>query len=268
MAMNTQRHILIVDNDPVSSAALAADVTAAGYAVSHTASGGDAMATVLNRGARVDLLLIDTDLADGDGREIVARLRRRGASLPIIVLAATCSEDDVVWALDAGADDYLPRPARMRELVARLRAQFRAAATRQDADVRIGPAVFRPASRTLIHPDVPRPVRLTEKEAALLARLCQGGGRPVSRQTLLREVWGYSPDVASHTVETHIYRLRRKIEPTPQSPALLVNESGGYRLRLDVGGGGHAWAAETAAAGWSPVALRPPMMSTAEQRVG
>ncbi len=263
--MSTQRHILIVGNDPGERAALANDIAAAGYAVTQGESGSDAMAMTLGRGTRVDLLLVDTDLPDADGREIVSRLRRRGAGLPIILMSASTTEDDVVGGLDAGADDYVARPVRPRELIARLRAQLRASANRPDTDIRIGPALFRPESRTLAHPDAPRAVRLTEKEAALLIRLCHADGRTVSRRTLLRDVWGYSPEVSSHTVETHIYRLRRKIEPTPQSPALLVNETGGYRLCMDGVPGGQTWAAETVAPGWSAVLRRPALLSAAVQ---
>ncbi len=260
--MNTQRHVLISDIDPAASADLAETIAAAGFLVTCVTSAAETMALAFSRTVRVDLLLLDTDLPDADGREVVSRLRRRGIGVPMLLMSNSSAEDDVVWGLEAGADDYLVRPLRPRELIARLNAQFRAAITRDEADVRIGPALFRPSSRTLLHPDVARPLRLTEKEASLLRRLCESDGRPVSRQTLLREVWGYSPDVSSHTVETHIYRLRRKLEPLAQSPALLVNEGGGYRLLMDAPLSAGVRTADNAQ-GWRPGMAHPPMLSAA-----
>jgi DNA-binding response OmpR family regulator len=233
--MSNRRNILIVDANRAAREALAGQLATFGFGVLHAGSAAEVAPLLLMRAARIDLALIETDLPDGDGRELVSRLRRRNAVLPLILLSALASEDDVVWGLDAGADDFVIRPLRVRELVARIRAQFRSADVREDGDLRIGPVVFRPTSRTLLHPDLPCAVKLTEKESALLMRLCRADGRPVSRQALLHEVWGYSPTASSHTVETHIYRLRRKIEPRPDSPCLLVSETGGYRLCLDDG---------------------------------
>jgi DNA-binding response OmpR family regulator len=200
-----------------------------GYKVSGTAT-GEAASQILSRAGRADLVLIDTDLPDVDGRDFVAGLRRRGAMLPVILLSDAGAEDDVVAGLDAGADDYIVRPIRIRELGARIRAQFRITMGRDEEDLQIGVLTFRPSTRTAFHPFLAQPVRLTEKEAALLARLCRAEGRPVSRQTLLREVWGYSPAVSSHTVETHIYRLRRKIEGMEGAPPIVLSDDGGYRL--------------------------------------
>lgn len=266
--MNTQRHILIADGDFEARAALAGELAGAGYIVSQTGSGADAMSLALARTARIDLLLMAVALLDGDGREVVSRLRRRGVGLPVILMSDSAAEDDVVWGLDAGADDFLVRPLRPRELAARLRAHLRTGGSREESELRIGPAVFRPASRTLVHPDVSRPLKLTEKETLLLMRLYRGEGRPVSRQTLLREVWGYSPDATSHTVETHIYRLRRKIEPSPQSPALLVSESGGYRLCIETPPVTSQVWASPAAAGWNVPVVRPTIVQAQAYRVG
>ena len=227
--MNAQRHILIVNGDAAARAALGREVAQLGYAVAHAAS-AEAAALALSRAGRADLALIEAELPDGEGRELVARLRRRGALQPMILLAASAREDDVVGALDAGADDYMVHPVRLGELAARIRAQFRMTAAHEAGDMQVGVLTFRPTARLAFHPYLPQPVRLTEKEAALLARLCRAEGRPVSRETLLREVWGYSPNVTSHTVETHIYRLRRKIEGAPGTPPIVLNDAGGYRL--------------------------------------
>ncbi len=230
--MHASQHILIVDGDAGSASALAREIGRLGFAAMRATTAAEAMSLALFRSREIDLLVIETDLPDADGRELVCRLRRRGVVLPIIVVSAAGAEDDVVWGLDAGADDYLVHPLRPREFAARIRALLRTAAAREETDVQIGRVTFRPSSRTIFNPALPRPVRLTEKEAALLHRLCRAEGRPVSRQTLLREVWGYSPAVSSHTVETHVYRLRRKIDPGKEAPDLLLNEDGGYRLCL------------------------------------
>jgi DNA-binding response OmpR family regulator len=223
------RHILIVDGDAKARADLGREMMRLGYKVSGAAT-SETASLILSRAGRADLVLVESDLADMDGRDFVAGLRRRGVMLPVILLSDAGTEDDIVAGLDAGADDYVVRPLRIRELAARIRAQFRITMGRDDDDLQIGVLTFRPATRTAFHPFLAQPVRLTEKEAALLARLCRAEGRPVSRQTLLREVWGYSPSVSSHTVETHIYRLRRKIEGMPGAPPIVLSDEGGYRL--------------------------------------
>jgi DNA-binding response OmpR family regulator len=225
------RHILIVNGDIAARTALGREIARLDHTVSYAAGGEDA-ARALSRSTRPDLALIETDLPDCDGQDLVARLRRRGALLPLILLADAANEDDVVCGLDAGADDFLVRPLRMREVAARIRAQFRATVGHEEDDLKVGILTFRPAMRVAVHPFLAAPVRLTEKEAALLARLCRAEGRAVSRQTLLREVWGYSPNASSHTVETHIYRLRRKIEGTG-TPPIVLNDDGGYRLATE-----------------------------------
>jgi DNA-binding response OmpR family regulator len=132
--------------------------------------------------------------------------------------------------LDAGANDYMARPFRIGELAARLRAQMREHDTSEDAVLLVGPYHFRPGARSLHEPVGNVQIRLTQKEVTILKCLYRAAGRPVSRQTLLQEVWGYSSAARTHTVETHIYRLRRKIEPDPAHPMVVVNDGGGYSL--------------------------------------
>lgn len=227
--MTVQRHIMIVDGNAGRRTDLAREVARFGFAVIQAAT-AEAATQALTRAGRADLLLVEAALPDSSGRELIARQRRRGLLLPAILLADMASEDDLVRGLDAGADDYLLRPLRMRELAARIRSQFRVSIGREETDLHVGVLTFRPSTRTAFHPFLTHPVRLTEKEAALLGRLCRAEGRPVSRQTLLREVWGYSPNVSSHTVETHVYRLRRKIEGAAGTPPIVLNDEGGYRL--------------------------------------
>ena len=180
--------------------------------------------------ARYDAVLLDIGLPDGDGRELCARLRKQGLKIPVIMLTGADAEQDVVRGLDAGANDYIAKPFRLNELLARVRAQLRVFDNSEDAVFAIGPYVFRPAARLLHEPARNRKVRLTGKECGILKFLHRAGGRPVPRQVLLNEVWGYSSGVTTHTLETHIYRLRQKIEADPSRTRLLLTESGGYRL--------------------------------------
>mgnify|MGYP000738789008 CR=1 FL=1 len=110
-----------------------------------------------------------------------------------------------------------------------IRSQLRSHEASEDAVFRIGPYEFRPASKLLVD-DKAKKVRLTEKETSILKYLYRAGDRPVGRSTLLNEVWGYNAGVTTHTLETHIYRLRQKIEPDPANARILVTEPGGYRL--------------------------------------
>ena len=169
-------------------------------------------------------------LPDGDGRDFCAALRKRGLRMPIIMLTGSDDEADVVRGLDSGANDYVAKPFRIAELLARLRAQMRIFENSEDAVFTIGPYTFRPSAKLLQEAARNRRIRLTEKEAAILKYLYRAGTRPVARQVLLNEVWGYNAAVTTHTLETHIYRLRQKIEPDPANACLLVTEGGGYRL--------------------------------------
>jgi DNA-binding response OmpR family regulator len=226
--MASLKTILIVEDDTARREAMAAQFAEAGFSVRLATTLHEAATACMARDARFDALIVDVELPDGDGRDLCARLRRHGVKLPIILLSHLCSEQDVIRGLDAGGNDFVLRPFRFGELHARLRAQMRMFEASEDVAFRIGPYVFRPAAKLLQLGG--RRIRLTEKEAAVLKYLYRAEGRPVGRDVLLREVWGYNPNTDSHTVETHIYRLRRKVEPEPGRISLLVNENGGYRL--------------------------------------
>jgi DNA-binding response OmpR family regulator len=229
--MSGQKHILIVDDDRALRSTLAAALETDGaFAVTQVDNAAEAVARAQTRALRFDAVILDLALPDADGCELCARMRRGGLRMPIIMLTGRTSEQDVVRGLDAGANDYVGKPFRLAELRARLRAQIRAHETSEDAVLMIGPYHFRPGERTLHDPVDNRRIRLTDKETAVLKFLYRTGAKPVARQTLLREVWGYAKGASTHTVETHIYRLRRKIEPDPGSAQILVNEEGGYRL--------------------------------------
>jgi DNA-binding response OmpR family regulator len=176
-----------------------------------------------------DLILLDVDLPDIDGREVCRQIRSAGLSAPIIMLTAAAGESDTIQGLDAGANDYVTKPFRFAVLLARIRAQLRSHEQSEDAVFRIGPYEFRPAAKLLVDAKQKK-VRLTEKETNILKYLYRAGDKPVSREELLAEVWGYNAGVTTHTLETHIYRLRQKIEPDSSGARLLMTEAGGYRL--------------------------------------
>jgi DNA-binding response OmpR family regulator len=156
-------------------------------------------------------------------------LRKNGFKAPIIMLTGYGTDSDSILGLDSGANDYVTKPFRFPVLLARVRAQLRQHETSEDVVFTIGPYVFRPRSKLLLNPKGSK-VRLSEKENSILRYLYRDGQRAVPRETLLREVWGYNSEVTTHTVETHIYRLRQKIEQNAAAPAILVTEAGGYKL--------------------------------------
>jgi DNA-binding response OmpR family regulator len=229
--MTGERPILIVDDDAVLRAMLAEQFAVDGeFTATGAETVSEAEAKITARNARFDALILDVTLPDGDGRDLCVRLRRNGVKVPIIMLTGSDEEADVVRGLDAGANDYIAKPFRLAELLARLRAQLRIFENSEDAVFTIGPYTFRPAAKLLQDTAKNHRIRLTEKEAAILKYLYRAGSRPVARQILLNEVWGYNSAVTTHTLETHIYRLRQKIEPDPSNARLLITEGGGYRL--------------------------------------
>jgi len=153
--------------------------------------------------------------------------------MPVIMLTGANEETDVVRGLDSGASDYVAKPFRASELVARLHAQMRIFDRTEQAVFPVGPYTFQPAKKLLQDPAKNKRIRLTDKETAVLKYLYRSEAA-VNRQILMHEVWGYNSAVTTHTLETHIYRLRQKIEADPAKPSLLVTEGGGYRLRPDM----------------------------------
>ena len=176
-----------------------------------------------------DLIILDVDLPDGDGREACARLRAEGISAPIILLTAAATDADAIQGLDAGADDYVTKPFKFAVLAARIRAHLRAHEQSENAIFHIGPYEFRPAQKLMID-QRQKKIRLTEKETAILKYLYRAPDKFAAREALLAEVWGYNAGVTTHTLETHIYRLRQKIEPEPTQARILITDAGGYRL--------------------------------------
>jgi DNA-binding response OmpR family regulator len=225
--MTDQRRLLLIDDDETLRASLVEQLTAE-YDVSQEETG----TAGFNRASaeRFDVILLDHGLPDIAGREVCRRLRAAGMRTPIIMLTAAASETDMIAGLDAGANDYLVKPFRLGELLARVRAQLRQHEASQDASFAVGPFTFLPGSKMLVEQVKNRKVRLTDKETQILRYLCRARDQVISRETLLGEVWGYNAGVNTHTLETHIYRLRQKLESDPANAELLVTGPGGYRL--------------------------------------
>ncbi|MFN3512432.1 MAG: response regulator transcription factor [Phenylobacterium sp.] len=176
-----------------------------------------------------DLILLDVDLPDMNGREACRQMRQRGVAAPIIMLTAADTDEDTIKGLEAGANDYVTKPFKFQVLLARIRAQLRSAEQSEGAVFHLGGYEFRPSAKLLIDANQKK-IRLTEKETNILKYLYRAGEKAVSREELLAEVWGYNAGVTTHTLETHVYRLRQKIEPDPSNARLLITEAGGYRL--------------------------------------
>jgi DNA-binding response OmpR family regulator len=181
------------------------------------------------RGSIIDLLIIDVGLPDMDGREAVKLLRKGGFKAPIIMLTGQDTDSDTILGLEAGANDYVTKPFKFAVLLARIRAQLRQHEQSEDAVFTVGPYTFKPSQKLLTDQRGGK-IRLTEKEASIIKYLYRSDSKVVSRDTLLEEVWGYNSGVTTHTLETHVYRLRQKIERDPSNAQILVTESGGYKL--------------------------------------
>ena len=220
--------LLIVDDDTALRGELAEQLTAPeGFEVKEAGTGADGL-RLAGQGP-FSAIILDVGLPDMDGREVCRQMRETGIKAPIIMLTAHGSEADTIQGLESGANDYVVKPFRLGVLIARLRAQLRQFELSDDAVFEVGPYRFKPAAKMLLRKDG-RKVHLTEKETAILKFLFRTGDKPVPREVLLDEVWGYNAGVTTHTLETHIYRLRQKIEPTAGEPSLLITEPGGYRL--------------------------------------
>jgi DNA-binding response OmpR family regulator len=181
------------------------------------------------RSSVIDLLIMDVGLPDMDGREAVKLLRKSGFKAPIIMLTGQDTDSDTILGLEAGANDYVTKPFRFAILLARMRAQLRQHEQSEDATFTVGHYTFKPSQKLLIEENGNK-IRLTEKEASIIKYLYRADQKVVTRDVLLEEVWGYNSGVTTHTLETHVYRLRQKIERDPSNAEILVTESGGYKL--------------------------------------
>ena len=228
--MSQNRKILIIEDDTLLAEELGEqllmheefDVISA-----ETASTGLAVA----KSEAPDLILLDIGLPDQDGRETCKLMRKAGITTPIIILTGADSDADTILGLEAGASDYVTKPFRFGVLLARIRTRLRQYEMTESAQFNLGGYQFKPSVKTLVRDDQSK-IRLTEKETNILRLLLRAGGETVARDKLLEEVWGYNAQVTTHTLETHVYRLRQKIEDDPSNSELLITEAGGYRLNI------------------------------------
>ena len=226
--MSNLKKILMVDDDLDLREALADQlVLTEEFDVFEATTGAEGL--VKAKEATYDLVILDVGLDDMDGRELCRLMRKQGVKCPVVMLTGHTTDADTILGLDAGANDYVAKPFKFPVLLARIRAQLRQHEQSEDAVFSIGPYTFKPAQKVLID-EAEKKVRLTEKETNILKFLYRASDAVVPRDTLLHEVWGYNAGVTTHTLETHIYRLRQKIEPDPSNARILVTESGGYRL--------------------------------------
>jgi DNA-binding response OmpR family regulator len=231
--MPPERQILIVDDDSALRAMLAEQLSEGDeFHPVGVASLSEADESLGCETARFDTVLLDVGLPDGDGREYCAKLRRQGHKMPIIMLTGSGGVTDIVSGLEAGANDYVVKPFRLLELVARIRSQLRDFESSDDAIFSIGPFLFCPSAKTLVEQASRRRIHLTIKEVVLLRSLHRARNRAVTRRELLDHVWGYHASARTHTLETHVYRLRQKIEKDPTHPRLLITHRDGYSLAL------------------------------------
>lgn len=220
--------ILVVDDEEDLRAVLAEQLTLhEDFGVLSAGTAADALQAA--KAERIDCVVMDVGLPDMDGREAVKIMRKNGFRGPIIMLTGHTSDADTILGLEAGANDYVVKPFKFAVLLARIRAQLRQYEASEDAVFSVGPYTFKPGAKLLLSEKGSK-LKLTEKETAILRYLYRAGQKVVARDLLLQEVWGYNSAVTTHTLETHIYRLRQKIENDPSNARILVTEAGGYKL--------------------------------------
>jgi DNA-binding response OmpR family regulator len=226
--MSNGKRLLVVDDDEDLVEMLAEQLKLhEEFEVTSALSAAESLS--ITKQGNFDIILLDVGLPDMDGRDVCRLMRRNGLRSPIIMFTGADTDADTILGLDAGANDYVTKPFKFPVLLARIRSQLRQFEQTEDANFLLGPYIFKPAQKFLLKDDG-RKIRLTEKETNILKYLLRAENATVQREVLLHEVWGYNAGVTTHTLETHIYRLRQKIELDPSQAKLLVTESGGYKI--------------------------------------
>ena len=232
--MNMAKKVLLVDDDDDLRQSLSEQLRLHDEFDTYKAATGSEALAILKE-SNFDIVLLDVGLPDLDGRELCRIARRLGIKIPIIMLTGADTDSDTILGLESGANDYVVKPFKFGVLLARIRAQLRQHEQSEDAIFTIGPYTFKPSAKLLLQEEAGHKIRLTEKETAILKYLYRIGEKAVSRDQLLNEVWGYNAAVTTHTLETHVYRLRQKIEDDPSDAKILLTKPGGYFL--DIRGG-------------------------------
>ncbi len=227
--MTTRTRVLIVDDETEMRRTLS-DLLELHeeFEILQAGSGAQALECITRE--HVDLVLLDIGLPDMDGREVCRLIRRKGIHVPIIILTAREGDADAILGLDSGANDYVIKPFHMGVLLARMRAHLRQHEHSEGAAFALGPYTFRPSARVLVHNKTRKEISLSDKENSILKHLYRAGDTVVGCETLYSEIWDHNQTLATHTLQTHIYRLRQKIEENPAKPVILVSELGGYRI--------------------------------------
>jgi DNA-binding response OmpR family regulator len=229
--VNGQRKVLVIDDEAMIRKTVRIACEKEGYAVQEAESGADALARLDS--FRPDIVLLDLMLPDISGFDVCRDIRRAGSRVPILILSAKTEEIDVVVGLEIGADDYIIKPFRPRELLARIAAHLRKARfeDEHDADGRL---VFRDLiidvnERRVFRND--EEVNLTHTEFDLLSFLATNAGKVLSREKILNSVWGYEYPIETRVIDVHVRNLRRKLEPDPSHPRHILAVPGvGYRF--------------------------------------
>ena len=222
--------LLIVDNDVYLRKSLRRQFVTEGFHNIFDVGSLSGLNAAL-KDAKPDLILLDIQMPDSNGLEICKRLRRDGYTKPIVMLTAKTAESDIIDCLEAGANDYVIKPLRIGELLARIHTQLRQHKTADIVEFKLADLYFIPAKKMLHKEGCTRMQSLTEKETKILQALHRAFPLSATKDELLTEVWGMRDGLTTHTLETHIYRLRQKMWQLTKSPIVITTENG-YRLDL------------------------------------
>ncbi len=229
--MNRQIRILVVEDEEAIRTGLIDVLVFHGYEVDSAAAGPEGLEKALT--GRFDLILLDIMLPGMDGYEICDRIRAVDRRQPIIMLTAKTSDEEIVQGLQMGADDYVPKPFSIQQLVLRIEAVLRRSQVGQEQARTLNIGNVEIDTENLSGVNGKNEIAFTKREIEVLTYLAENADRPVSREELLSKVWGYARglDLETRTVDIHIAKLRRKIEADPKQPAKLITVRGaGYRL--------------------------------------
>ena len=232
--MNRQIRILVVEDEEAIRTGLIDVLVFHGYEADSAATGPEGLDKALT--GRFDLILLDIMLPGMDGYEICDRIRARDRNQPIIMLTAKTSDEEIVQGLKLGADDYVPKPFSIQQLVLRIEAVLRRSQVGQELARTLSIGDVEIDTENLCGVNGNEKIVFTKREVEVLSYLAQNANRPVSREELLSKVWGYARnlDIETRTVDIHIAKLRRKIEVDPKQPQNLVTVRGaGYRLMVE-----------------------------------
>ena len=207
---NNQIRLFIVDDDDLLRATLKDQLNAEGYSQVTALAGVTELFKILPE-SDPDIMLLDVQMPDGNGVDVCRQLRRNGFTKPILMLTGKNAEEDIIRGLEAGANDYVAKPMRMGELLARIKSHLKQHRASDNVRFQLGSLSFVPATKMLQHDQSDQKQLLTEKEAVILKFLIRAAPEIVTKDTLLKDIWGFRDGVSTHTVVTHIYRLRQKI---------------------------------------------------------